>query len=64
MGGVSEVCGFAVFVRFFGFLQSYGLRFRPFLCGFLVYAEFSYGFYRNFERFFGSWDPYDPHPLG
>ena len=29
------------------------LRFAV-LCGFSVFAEFSYSFYRNIERFFGS----------
>ena len=72
-GRVAEVCGFAVrgdfmcsffgfpkiLMQFFGsYKHFYGSRFRPFLRSFSVFAEFSCSFYRNFERFFGSWDPF------
>ena len=33
-----------ILMLFFGPYHSCGLRFRPFLCGFSVFAKFSYGF--------------------
>ena len=58
-------------MRFFRFSQNFDVVFRlltmlrfavcPFLCGFSVFAEFSYGCYQNLERFLTTLPPYDDY---